>query len=326
VRPSSSQPSAAGRSEGAVQRNLNEQLGSKPTHACASVCTPALRHRSGRWAWQTPWYRQHRYPPLQKTQGRGSHSFGMGNKRLRTLGHRKLNRLGVLQPILRSTFTLRGEAANELSSSVVGPGSRRSHIPDRTNCIRVPHSRVRECTYPVGLASSLDRGCGARDRGLAEPIRPRFFRTRRDWGDHEYDIDVDNGLLGKFGVIPPAMLGVTIALRNGELRFVEAAMFSGKSAGSTADVLIREWFGTGASNSFRLGRQDEPLKAVVEFSSTVPDSERERIFRLNTRCFVRFRGCRSAEDILPGVWQLKAENGQGGEYDQRELYLRSGGE
>jgi hypothetical protein len=32
-------------------------------------------------------YRQHRYPPLQKTQGRGTHSFGTGKTRPRTVGH-----------------------------------------------------------------------------------------------------------------------------------------------------------------------------------------------------------------------------------------------
>ena len=158
-------------------------------------------------------------------------------------------------------------------------------------------------------------------------------RTGRDFserevtgGDHEYDIDVDNGLLGKLGVTPPAMLGVTIALRNGDLRFVEAAMFAGKGAGSTAGVLIREWFAAGASNGFRLGRKDEPLNAVVEFSSAMRESKREKIFRLNTKCLVRFGGCKSAEDILPGVWQLRTENGQAGDYDQRELHLRSGGQ
>jgi hypothetical protein len=122
-------------------------------------------------------------------------------------------------------------------------------------------------------------------------------------GDQSYDIHVENGLISRLGVTRPAMVGVTVALRNGELRYVTLVMFSGKSPSSTAGVWIQEWFGLGTAGNFRIDRKDRPRKATIEFSSLIPESDRKRAFGLNANCFVRFGGCKSAEDILPGVWQ-----------------------
>jgi hypothetical protein len=132
-----------------------------------------------------------------------------------------------------------------------------------------------------------------------------FSESDATGGDHNYDIHVENGLLGRLGIARPGMLGVTIAFRNGELRYITAVMIGGRTPSLTSGVWIQEWFDSSSPKNFRLGRQDEPRKAIVEFSSALPESEKERIFRLNTKCLVRLGGCKSAEDMLPGVWQFR---------------------
>jgi hypothetical protein len=99
------------------------------------------------------------------------------------------------------------------------------------------------------------------------------------------------------------MLGMTIALNKGELRYITVVMFTGRTPISTVGVWIQEWFGLGSSGDFRLDRKDEPRKATLEFSSEAPESERGGALRLSTKCFIQFAACKSAEDILPGVWQ-----------------------
>ncbi len=122
-------------------------------------------------------------------------------------------------------------------------------------------------------------------------------------GDKSYDIRIENGLLGRLGIARPTMLGMTIALHNGALRYITVVMFTGSTPNSTAGVWIQEWFSLGTVRDFRMDRKDEPRKATLEFSSGVPESERKRALRLSTKCFVQLGGCKSAEDILPGVWQ-----------------------
>jgi hypothetical protein len=122
-------------------------------------------------------------------------------------------------------------------------------------------------------------------------------------GDKLYEIRIENGLLGRLGITRPTMLGMTIALDKAELRYITVVMFTGRTPISTAGVWIQEWFGLGSASDFRLDRKDEPRKATLEFSSDVPESERGAALRLSTKCFIQFGGCKSADDILPGVWQ-----------------------
>jgi hypothetical protein len=131
-----------------------------------------------------------------------------------------------------------------------------------------------------------------------------FWENSVSFGDRTYDIHVENGLLNRLGIAHPTMLGVTIALHDGQLRYVTAVMFTGKTPASTAGVWIQEWFGVGTSNDFRV-HKDLPGKAKVEFSSVISESERVKAFRLNTACFVQLGGCRSAQEILPGIGQMQ---------------------
>ena len=100
------------------------------------------------------------------------------------------------------------------------------------------------------------------------------------------------------------MVGMTITMRGGELRYIILTMLTGRDSSTTAGVWVQEWFGAGTVKDFRVNNKDKPWKATVEFSSAVPDSERENAFALNTQCFVQLGGCKSAQDILPDVWQM----------------------
>jgi hypothetical protein len=129
-------------------------------------------------------------------------------------------------------------------------------------------------------------------------------------GDHSYDIHVDNGLLHRLRVAPPTAVGMTITMRNSQLRYVTLIMFTGRDPSKTAGVWIQEWFGSGTANDFRVNTKDRPSKATLEFSSAISDSQREKAFALNAGCVVRLAGCRSAEDILPNVWGWGSQEGQ----------------
>jgi hypothetical protein len=142
------------------------------------------------------------------------------------------------------------------------------------------------------------------------------WRNRSGWsfwqekstpsGDHTYDIHVENGLLHHLRIVPPTMVGMTISMHDGELRSIILTMFSGRDPSTTSGVWVQEWFASDAANSFHVNDNGRPWKATVDFSSATPQAQRAKAFSLNSKCLVRPSGCRSAEEILPSVWQLAA--------------------
>jgi hypothetical protein len=136
--------------------------------------------------------------------------------------------------------------------------------------------------------------------------RSFWQKTSAEGGDHTYDIHVENGLLHRLHITPPTMVGMTIGMRNEELRYVTLTMFTGRSPNSTSGVWVQEWFGPVAANSLHVNETGKPWKATVDFSSALPEAQRGKAFSLNAKCFVRPGGCKSAEEILPTVWQLAA--------------------
>jgi hypothetical protein len=105
-------------------------------------------------------------------------------------------------------------------------------------------------------------------------------------------------------VVEPTGIIVGITMRDGKLRCVTVVESTGWSP--AASVLIQEWFGEGIPNRFRVGRSRRPSAATVEFRSSLADDQRTRAFAFNTSCLVRPGGCKNAEDILHGVWQLES--------------------
>jgi hypothetical protein len=100
-------------------------------------------------------------------------------------------------------------------------------------------------------------------------------------------------------------MGVT--MRDGKLRSITVMESTGWYP--VASVWIQEWFEAEMANRFHVSRKDRPSVATLEFSSSMPDAQRRKAFALDTKCLVQPAGCKTAEDILPGVWQLESSLG-----------------
>jgi hypothetical protein len=118
-----------------------------------------------------------------------------------------------------------------------------------------------------------------------------------------FDTRVDNRLLHYLHICPPTVAALSISIRDGQLRSIILVMFTGSDPNTTPGVWIQEWFDSGTPANFYVKGKDKPWRATVEFSSAVPEAEREQAFALNANCFVKLKGCKNAEEILPNVWQ-----------------------
>ena len=123
-------------------------------------------------------------------------------------------------------------------------------------------------------------------------------------GDQTYEVRIENGFLHRFRIVPPTMLGMTIAIHDGNLRYVIVTMFAGRKPSTTSGVWVQEWFDSESVSAVHVNDNRKPWKATVEFSSTASADQKQKAFSLNTNCFVKLGGCKSAEEIDPGVWQL----------------------
>lgn len=122
--------------------------------------------------------------------------------------------------------------------------------------------------------------------------------------DRSFDTRVDNGWLHRLHICPPTAVALTITMRGGQLRSIILVMFTGSDPNTTPGVWVQEWFDSGTATDFYVKEKDKPWRATVEFSSSVPEAERENAFALNAECFVKPGGCKNAGEILPAVWQL----------------------
>jgi hypothetical protein len=123
-------------------------------------------------------------------------------------------------------------------------------------------------------------------------------------GDHNYDAVIGNFAVARLPFVQPTGVTVGITMRDGQLRCITVV----ESAGwhPLASVNIQEWFDEGLPNRFHVGQRGRPYAATVEFPSSLSDNQRTKAFAVDTNCLVRPRGCTSAEDILPGVWQFES--------------------
>jgi hypothetical protein len=123
-------------------------------------------------------------------------------------------------------------------------------------------------------------------------------------GDHNYDALIGNFAVARFPFVQPTGVTVGITMRDGQLRCVTVVESTGWRP--VASVDIQEWFDEGMPNRFHVGQRRRPYAATVEFPSSLSDDQRTKAFAVDTNCLVRPRGCKSAEDILPGVWQFES--------------------
>jgi len=122
--------------------------------------------------------------------------------------------------------------------------------------------------------------------------------------DRSFDTRVENGWLHRLHICPPTAVALTITMRKSQLRSVILVMFTESRSNETAGVWVQEWFDSGTVTDFYVKRKDNSQSATVEFSSTAPEATRERAFALNADCLVKAKGCKTAQDILPGIWGL----------------------
>jgi hypothetical protein len=122
-------------------------------------------------------------------------------------------------------------------------------------------------------------------------------------GDHNYDAQIGNLTIAHLRVVEPTGVIVGITMRDGNLRRVTVIESTGWYP--VASVWINEWFDEDIPNRFHVRSRRPPTDAVVEFPSSIADDQRRRAFSVDTKCLVRFSGCKTADDILPGVWQLE---------------------
>jgi hypothetical protein len=123
-------------------------------------------------------------------------------------------------------------------------------------------------------------------------------------GDHNYDAQILNLAIARLHVVEPTNVIVGITMRDGKLRCVTVIESTGWYP--VASVWVQEWFDESMPNRFHVGGHRRPAEAFVEFPSTLPDDQRSKAFAVNTKCLTRPGGCKTADDILPGVWQLQS--------------------
>jgi hypothetical protein len=120
-------------------------------------------------------------------------------------------------------------------------------------------------------------------------------------GDHNYDGTIDNLSLARLHMVQPMAVTLGLTIRDAELRNVALLLQTGRP---NSAIWLQEWFDADTSGHFHVVRKNFPKAAFVEFSVTIPETERLRVFKVNTNCFLLFRTCKEAEDLLPSVWQL----------------------
>jgi hypothetical protein len=121
-------------------------------------------------------------------------------------------------------------------------------------------------------------------------------------GDHNYDAQIVNISIARLHIVEPTGLTVGITMRGGELRSITVIESTGWYP--VASVWIQEWFDEAMPNRFHVGGHRRPAEAFVEFPSSLSDDQRSKAFEIDTKCLTKLGGCKTADDILPGVWQL----------------------
>lgn len=136
-----------------------------------------------------------------------------------------------------------------------------------------------------------------------------FWDESDQLGDqHCYDAQIHNLTAARSLIVEPTVLNVTIALRDGELYYVLLTMESGRASRPTAAVWVQEWFDGDARPVVHVSAKGKPWSVAIDFTSSVPEGQRRKAFGLRSSCFTKPLGCRSAEELLPNVWSLSADN------------------
>ena len=124
-------------------------------------------------------------------------------------------------------------------------------------------------------------------------------------GDHNYDAQIENLVIARLRIVEPTGVTVGITMHDGRLRCVTVIESTGWFP--VASVGANEWFEDPPSR-LRVGGHNRPHDAFVEFPWSLPEEQRSKAFALNTDCMTKPGGCKTADDILPGIWELESRS------------------
>jgi hypothetical protein len=139
-------------------------------------------------------------------------------------------------------------------------------------------------------------------------------RVRAGVGDvapeKTYKAEIVNLGIARLGFVDLAGATLEITMHDGKLRRITVTEWTAWYPLVT--VWIQEWFDAGLPNPglpnrLYIGRARQPSTATVVFPSSLRDDQRTRAFAVNTNCLVRPSPCKTADDILPGVWHLDSD-------------------
>ena len=127
-------------------------------------------------------------------------------------------------------------------------------------------------------------------------------------GDHNYDAQIVNLSIARFRIVQPT--GVTVGLTMRDRKLHNVTVIESTGWYTVASVWIQEWLDEELPNRIRVLGHRKLNDAVVEFPSSLPDQERKKAFAVNTKCLVLRGGCKTAGELLPGIWQLESVTGK----------------
>ena len=136
-----------------------------------------------------------------------------------------------------------------------------------------------------------------------------FWVESREGSEKTYKAQIVNGI-ARLGFVELTEVTVDVTMHDGNLRRITVTEWTAWYP--LVSVWIQEWFDAGLGglpNRLLISRTEKPSVAVVVFPSSLRDDQRTKAFAFNTKCLVQPSLCKTAEGILPGVWQLDSDVG-----------------
>ncbi len=135
----------------------------------------------------------------------------------------------------------------------------------------------------------------------------QFWVESGEGSEKTYKAQIVNGI-ARLGFVELTEATVDVTMHDGDLRRITVTEWT--ACYPLVSVWIQEWFDAGLGgvpNRLLVSRTGQPSGAAVIFPSSLCDDRRTKAFAFNTKCLVQPSLCKTATDILPGVWQLDSD-------------------
>jgi len=136
-----------------------------------------------------------------------------------------------------------------------------------------------------------------------------FWVESREGSEKTCEAQIVNGI-AHLGFVELTEITVDVTMHDGNLRRITVSEWTAWYP--LVSVSAEEWFDAGLGglpNRLFISRMGKPSAAAVVFPSSLRDDQRTKAFAFKTTCLVQPNLCKTAEDILPGVWQLDSDVG-----------------